>query len=321
MVVSDTIHSKLSQVQISTTAGVFIVNSWVLPSLAPGNSARLTLSAVVTGSGALTNTAQIIGATDGNGLPLYDPITTTGNIASVGFPNIPAAADLSVVKTTNGTDFQVGDVVQYLVRVTNNGPDTATNVVLTDTLPAGVEYVFHFAPPPTSYITQTGRWSIGTLVKGQTVALTLGGRFGTLAAGKTVTNTTEGLVGDQADWFQANNTGAGCGAGGRRRPGGRQDGQQSQAQCGRSTALYGRRHQQRPDCGLQHRGDRSPLLLADQRHQRAWPGQQLSQRRLDGRRPAGSVCLRHAGDHGCGCARCGGAERSQYGDRGRLQPG
>lgn len=50
-------------------------------------------------------------------------------------------ADLNVIKSDAFDPVMVGYDVTYTVTVINNGPDTAENVVLTDTLPAGVTYV------------------------------------------------------------------------------------------------------------------------------------------------------------------------------------
>jgi len=49
-------------------------------------------------------------------------------------------ADLAVTKTCPAT-VVAGNNVSYTIQVTNNGPDTATNVFVDDTLPAGVTFV------------------------------------------------------------------------------------------------------------------------------------------------------------------------------------
>ena len=55
---------------------------------------------------------------------------------------LPAvAADLLVNHTDTLDPVPAGGTVEYLLRVDNNGGDTAVNAVLTDTLPAGTTFV------------------------------------------------------------------------------------------------------------------------------------------------------------------------------------
>jgi uncharacterized repeat protein (TIGR01451 family) len=53
----------------------------------------------------------------------------------------PPRADLSIVKTDNADPVVAGNTLSYTVVVNNAGPNTAENVVVTDTLPAGVTFV------------------------------------------------------------------------------------------------------------------------------------------------------------------------------------
>ncbi len=53
---------------------------------------------------------------------------------------VPPLTDLAVAKSHEGT-FQVGQQASYAILVTNNGPTPAPDVVITDTLPTGLEFV------------------------------------------------------------------------------------------------------------------------------------------------------------------------------------
>jgi uncharacterized repeat protein (TIGR01451 family) len=53
----------------------------------------------------------------------------------------PSSVDLSIAKSVSPNPGQVGQNLSYRVTVTNNGPATASNVTVTDTLPAGVTLV------------------------------------------------------------------------------------------------------------------------------------------------------------------------------------
>lgn len=64
--------------------------------------------------------------------------TTSGFVIVI---NPVTVADLSVTKTATPDPAVAGDLLRYNVTVRNNGPGTAEDVVLTDTLPAGVTYL------------------------------------------------------------------------------------------------------------------------------------------------------------------------------------
>ena len=56
-------------------------------------------------------------------------------------PKPPSKRDLALTKTVNDPTPNVGDSVTFTVTFTNNGPDTATGVQVTDLLPAGLTFV------------------------------------------------------------------------------------------------------------------------------------------------------------------------------------
>ena len=47
----------------------------------------------------------------------------------------PQQADLALTKTVSNPTPNVGDTITFTVTLTNNGPDTATNVQVTDLCP------------------------------------------------------------------------------------------------------------------------------------------------------------------------------------------
>ena len=55
--------------------------------------------------------------------------------------NIALQADLALAKTVSNATPNVGDTITYTVTLSNNGPNDATNVQVTDTLPTGVSFV------------------------------------------------------------------------------------------------------------------------------------------------------------------------------------
>ncbi len=55
--------------------------------------------------------------------------------------DVATTADLSVTKTVALSSATVGNPLTYTITVANSGPDPAAGVILTDTLPAGVEFI------------------------------------------------------------------------------------------------------------------------------------------------------------------------------------
>lgn len=119
----------------------------------------------------------------------------------------PATADLSVTKTvTDGsplTPYNPGDTIQYVVTVNNTGPDTATNVLLNDVLPAGVTITS--ATGNGTYNPATGVWSIGNVNSGGSAVLFINATINAGATG-TIVNTASGLAGTQTDPDPTDNT-------------------------------------------------------------------------------------------------------------------
>src|SRR4029077_21264097 len=91
---------------------------------------------------------------------------------SAGALETPQQADLSVRKSVSNPTPNVGDTLTYTVRVTNNGPDGATGVVLSDVLPSGVSYQSSSATAGT-YDPSTRAWTVGAVASGATQTLTI----------------------------------------------------------------------------------------------------------------------------------------------------
>ncbi len=91
--------------------------------------------------------------------------TTTVNPASA------ASANLSLTKTDAPDPVTVGSNLTYTLTVTNNGPDAAAGVAMTDTLPAGVTFVSAGAGCTNASGTVT--CTIGGLANGANAARTI----------------------------------------------------------------------------------------------------------------------------------------------------
>ena len=100
--------------------------------MAPGATKAITLTATTstTNCPAINNTASV--SSDGD--------TNPGNNTSGPVKITLNCADVTVVKTATTPAVTAGDQASYSVVVTANGPGSSTNVVLTDTLPAGLNW-------------------------------------------------------------------------------------------------------------------------------------------------------------------------------------
>lgn len=99
-------------------------------------------------------------------------------------------ADLSIAKSA----MVAGDTITYTIDVVNNGPDDASNVVVTDALPAAVTYVSDTCgganvPPWT--------WNVGALANGASVSCDIVVSFDSGTPG-TISNTAN-VTADQTD--------------------------------------------------------------------------------------------------------------------------
>ena len=82
--------------------------------------------------------------------------------------------------------------------MSNDGAAQATNVSLSDQLPAGITYTADTTSQGT-YNASTGEWTIGTLNTGATATITLTDTVDVGEGGNTIINTTTAATGDQPD--------------------------------------------------------------------------------------------------------------------------
>jgi len=88
----------------------------------------------------------------------------------------PGDADLSISKTDSPDPVVQGNNLTYTITVTNDGPLAATNVVVTDNLPAKSDIDFVSATSPAGSCDMTGNTvtcNLGTLANGATATVTI----------------------------------------------------------------------------------------------------------------------------------------------------
>ncbi len=107
-------------------------------------------------------------------------------------------SDLAVSKTASSSAVNAGNNFSYSVTITNNGSSNATGIILSDVLPAGINYL-SAAASHGSYNPADGLWSVGALADQEVASLTLNVRADTVSVATVVTNTADNLALDQAD--------------------------------------------------------------------------------------------------------------------------
>jgi uncharacterized repeat protein (TIGR01451 family) len=95
--------------------------------------------------------------------------------------------DIELTKTiVNQADsYKIGDTVEYLITLTNKGPDTAKNLVIKENMPAELEYLYHEAPAISTYDPATHEWIVRSITSGQSLELKLTARITKFASSLT----------------------------------------------------------------------------------------------------------------------------------------
>ncbi|WP_136607679.1 S-layer homology domain-containing protein [Paenibacillus dokdonensis] len=166
VVVNDLLPAGLTFVSATPSQGSYnsSTGAWTVGTVAVASPVSLLLQARVVSPNTQTNSATISQADQS------DP-DISNNSATVMVT--PQQADLSVANTVSNATPNVGDTITFTVTVSNNGPDRATNVVVTDSLPAGLTFVSATPSPGTTYDSISGDWTIGTVAQASAPSLKL----------------------------------------------------------------------------------------------------------------------------------------------------
>ena len=180
VVVTDTLPAGLTIINADGGSVAGNIITWNIASIMAGGQQILTLTATVdtgTQGQTLINTVTT-GCSEDN-----EAHTAT---ASIYVNNAP----LQVTKTADQDTKNVDDTVTYTINVTNlSQQDAATNVVVTDTLPAGLTFVSATDGGVWDANTRTVTWNLANLTAGASFAPTVTATVTGEAAGKTLVNT------------------------------------------------------------------------------------------------------------------------------------
>jgi uncharacterized repeat protein (TIGR01451 family) len=149
-------------------------NVWNVGTLACGDSATVTVSGLIT--------SDMAGTTiDNEATETQDEFTQESQTAC-GSIVVNPMANVTITKAGNGP-LNVGQTGIFTINLTNNGPNAAHNVVVTDVLPDG----FSFGTPSQGSISGNV-WNVGTLACGDSATVTVSGLITSDMAGTTIDN-------------------------------------------------------------------------------------------------------------------------------------
>ncbi len=182
VVVRDTLPAGLSYVSASpapsSVSGQTLI--WNLGTQAAGASGTISVQAQVLMSApvSLVNTAQVSTTSLGDPNTSNDTSTWTTTVLR---PNV------RITKTAPANTAELSQL-QYTLAYANNGTVAAANVVVRDTLPAGLSYV-SANPSPSSVSGQTLTWNLGTLNANQSGSIVITTRVAAGTGGSNLDNT------------------------------------------------------------------------------------------------------------------------------------
>ncbi len=164
-----------------------VTGNWNIGNLAIGSTTILNIVATVNTTGDYTNIAEVISHTelDIDSTPNNDVLSEDDQDEVVVVPR--QLVDVSVTKVADNMTPNIGGQIEFTVTVTNDGPNDATNIVVTDLLESGYEFV-SAAPSRGIYEELNGSWTIGNLNNGVTETIII---TANVLANGNYTNTAE----------------------------------------------------------------------------------------------------------------------------------
>ena len=193
VVVNELLPKELKYISSTTTKGYYDSRNgiWTIGNLNKDENLQLEIISQIIATGNITNFVKISGNEKDTNL-------TNNNYTQI--IHVNPAADLVVKKTVSKQEFSVGELITYMIEVTNNGPDTAENVKVRDVLNSNLKLISAEASKG-SFNMDTGVLSIKDLAKNENAVLIL--KANAKASG--VIENIAVVSSDTFDWNNSNN--------------------------------------------------------------------------------------------------------------------
>ncbi len=200
VILTDTLPLTVTLPSYSLDNGV-TWNTWLgtlpLGTITNGSTKTVLIRGTVaaTATGTISNTASVASTTLDPNLSNNSATTTT---------TVSPLADLSIVKTANPSPVHAGAQLIYTLVITNNGPSTATNIIVTDNVPACFSTPEYSTNAGLTWNPWTSSVNIGSLASGLSSTVLLRGTVCTNGT-SSITNTAT-VSSDTDDPNLSNNT-------------------------------------------------------------------------------------------------------------------
>ncbi|WP_299260590.1 gliding motility-associated C-terminal domain-containing protein, partial [uncultured Aquimarina sp.] len=175
--VIDLLPSGYDFILFSSTVGDYNENTgiWTVGNIASGTSETLLIDVLVNATGDYLNITEVT-ASDVFDMD-SEPNNDDGDQDEDDEDNaivtpVESISDLSLTKIVVDGDTTplIGSEITFQITVTNDGPENATGVEVTDLLPSGFDFVL-FSSTTGSYDETTGLWNVGNIASGTSETL------------------------------------------------------------------------------------------------------------------------------------------------------
>ena len=187
--VDEILPNGLKVINYTATKGFYDNNIWAVCCLEKGETQVLELICKVEKTGDLTNIVKINGTE-------YDP-DLSNNEANESI-TVPKSSDIGIIKTVNNSNPDYGDIIEWKITVTNNGPDDSEDIFVVELLHSGLNLISYDA---TAGFYEQGGWQIDYLRNGGSESLVLRCRVNTLDDVENIVR----VIPSQYDWNESNN--------------------------------------------------------------------------------------------------------------------